>query len=259
MWRWGERFLFAGSVLLWMFVSACYLFRPIECAAITVFPVWLWMIPGGLMVGVLWLLRCKARTLAVLWLVFLVAFAEEPRSLLRVLLPTPRSDARGRMRIVSLNCAGGLLEAAREVVGFRLDIVLFQGSPSENEVRRLAHELFGDGGGWAHGPDGSIIARGRVNPYTMGREDRIFCTPRTYHPLGWEANRGYQPAVIASIDASRPLVACLLARTCLRPAVSNGAVTKGGAENRLFARGCRYHRGGRFQHASRGRAVSVIT
>lgn len=162
------------SLLLCLFVAMCYLLHPVACAAITVFPVWTWLLPGLFLAGLGWRRRRAASAVCVLWLFFLLAFAGEPRSLLRSLLPAPR--ANGAIRIVSLNCAGGLLEAAREVIPYQPDIVLLQESPSKKEVQQLAEEMFGKQGGWAHGPDASILARGKVVPRALSREEQIFLT-----------------------------------------------------------------------------------
>ncbi|GBC96300.1 hypothetical protein HRbin16_02102 [bacterium HR16] len=136
------------------------------------FPVWIWLLPGLFLAGLGWRRRRIARTVFVLWLLFLMVFAEEPRSLLRGLLPAPRAGEA--LRIVSLNCAGGLIEAAREVIPYQPDIVLLQESPGKKEVKQLAEELFGRQGGWMHGPDASIIARGTVKPYPLSRDEQVF-------------------------------------------------------------------------------------
>jgi endonuclease/exonuclease/phosphatase (EEP) superfamily protein YafD len=111
-----------------------------------------------------------------LWLLFLLGFAEEPWSLLRGTIPARHESPTRVIRIVSLNCAGGSLEAAREVKRYQPDIVLLQESPSRDAVQQLARELFGEEGGWAHGPDASIIARGNVQPYPLSRDEKIFLT-----------------------------------------------------------------------------------
>lgn len=68
------------------------------------------------------------------------------------------------MRVVSLNCAGGLPEVAAEVAAYEPDIVLLQESPGRRDVERLAAWLFGADAGMLAGPDGSILARGRLTP-----------------------------------------------------------------------------------------------
>jgi endonuclease/exonuclease/phosphatase (EEP) superfamily protein YafD len=164
------------SLLLWIVVATCYLLRPISCAAVTVFPTWLWLVPGLLLAGLGWRRGRLAGAVGGLWLLFLLGFAEEPWSLLRGTIPARHESPTRVIRIVSLNCAGGSLEAAREVKRYQPDIVLLQESPSRDAVQQLARELFGEEGGWAHGPDASIIARGNVQPYPLSRDEKIFLT-----------------------------------------------------------------------------------
>jgi len=42
------------SLLLLLLVAVCYLLRPIACAATTVFPVWVWLLPGLFLAGLGW-------------------------------------------------------------------------------------------------------------------------------------------------------------------------------------------------------------
>ena len=145
--------------------------RPDACAAITVFPAWAWLAPGLILTIPGWRRpgRRGAAIVAAAWLAFLLAFAEEPWSLLRLATaadPTwPEKRGRGEaFRVVTLNCDIGNPKAAAEVGEFDPDIVLLQESPGREAVERLAGELFGPGGGFVSGVDASLIARGRVVP-----------------------------------------------------------------------------------------------
>jgi len=164
------------SLLLCILVATCYVVRPILCAAVTVFPTWLWLVPGLFLAGLGWRRRRLAGSVGVLWMLFLLGFAEEPWSLLRGTLPASHEGSSRVIRIVSLNCAGGLLEAAREVKQYQPDILLLQESPSRGAVQQIAGELYGEEGGWAHGLDASIIARGSVQPCPLRRDEKIFLT-----------------------------------------------------------------------------------
>jgi hypothetical protein len=101
-----------------------------------------------------------------MWVLFTLAFAEEPRSLLRVgSWPSDewlRNRGRRSLRVVSLNCAGGDPAAAAEVAELRPDITLLQESPNSRELAALAKKLYGDRAVAVPGPDGSILAPGPV-------------------------------------------------------------------------------------------------
>lgn len=163
-------------------LSACYGGRFDSCAAITVFPAWAWMAPG-LAIAPLGVRREGNRgvvAVAVAWLVFLLAFAEEPWSLMRLATSPDRGweEARGRgraFRVVTLNCNIGNRGAADEVAGYDPDIVMLQESPGREAVEGLASELFGPEAGSAHGVDASLIARGRVIPADLPASLRGTC------------------------------------------------------------------------------------
>lgn len=163
------------SALLCLAVAVCYHLRPDSCAAVTIWPVWVWAAPGLFLVA-LAANRHRKRVLTavvILWLAYLGAFAEEPRSLLRR-HGWPASDweaarRRGRaLRVVSLNCAGGDPEAAAEVLTYDPDIVLLQESPTRSHVRQLAQRLFGREAGLLWRLDTAIISRGEVRPLATG-------------------------------------------------------------------------------------------
>ncbi|MDB5350643.1 MAG: Metal-dependent hydrolase, endonuclease/exonuclease/phosphatase family [Planctomycetota bacterium] len=172
--RWTRGVPVAASLLLGLGLAIGYGTRPDACAAITVFPVWVWLVPG-LLLAVLGMRRRSGRKnwlLPGLWLLFLLAMADEPRSLCRA-IPWPaalswesRPDGEA-VRVISLNCAIGNRLAAGEVARYRPDIVLLQESPNRAEVEGLARRLFGDEAGFVHGVDASLIARGRVVPANL--------------------------------------------------------------------------------------------
>jgi vancomycin resistance protein VanJ len=188
------------SAALCVAASLCCGLRPDACAAVTIFPVWVWIVPGLLLaaLGVSRKRKRPALAVSLLWLLFLVLFAEEPASLARGALrarlgarsaelgeagplnsepraPGSAPERRDMLRVVSLNCAGGSLAAAREVGEYQPDIVLLQESPSRQEVEHLARELFPGEGGALWGVDASILARGRVVPAAQPADLRICC------------------------------------------------------------------------------------
>ena len=161
------------SASLCLALSICYALRPDACAAVTLWPPWLWLVPGLiiLLLGHQRRYRRAALCAATLWLAYLLIFSEEPRTMLRFggLSDADFAQARQRgeaLRIISLNCAGGSAEAAAEVEPYDPDIVLLQESPSEADMRALAERLFGDDAGIVSEFDAAIIARGDLTPLT---------------------------------------------------------------------------------------------
>jgi endonuclease/exonuclease/phosphatase (EEP) superfamily protein YafD len=166
----------ASSALLCLTAFLCYGTRSDRCAAITIIPTWVWLLPGLLLTALGWRRPVRRAALAVvlLWLAYLLLIPEEPRSLARHdRWPSPEwQDARARgqaLRVVSLNCAGGTIEAAAEVARYEPDLVLLQETPGPREVERLAQQLFGKDAATLVGLDASIMLRGRLTPVALPR------------------------------------------------------------------------------------------
>jgi endonuclease/exonuclease/phosphatase (EEP) superfamily protein YafD len=175
---------------MWLGLSLCYWLRPDGCAALTIFPVWGWSLFGLLLTAMGWhrdLLR-PLRAVMALWLLLLLAFADEPRSLIRAFVPPSPGDLATNLRVVSLNCSAGDPAAAAEVADFKADIVLLQESPSRRDVQRLARELFGEEGAFVWGVDGSILARGQLAPRRLTpTQENYFVQAHLRQPDGREA------------------------------------------------------------------------
>ncbi len=168
------------SILPCAALSFIYWFRPDSFAAITVWPAWIWALAG--LFPLLFCIRRKNNRLiaaaAAVWLVYLAVLAEEPRSLLRFNRFDSQewSGARTarRLRVVSLNCAGGSVEAMREVAAYKPDIVLLQESPPSKDVEAFARALYGTEGEALPGLDASLIAHGRLVPAALPRTDSAY-------------------------------------------------------------------------------------
>ncbi|MBI3910577.1 MAG: endonuclease/exonuclease/phosphatase family protein [Armatimonadetes bacterium] len=176
--RWVALALSAG---LWAALSLCYWGQPDACAAITLWPPWVWLAPGLLLAGLGWSRPGKriASVIALLWLVYLLAFVEEPRSLLRFRWgPSSEWQAarqrRQALRVVSLNCAAGNQDAAAEVERWQPDIALLQEAPVRRDTEALACRLFGRQAAVVWGGDVAILARGTVFPTPPPRALRAF-------------------------------------------------------------------------------------
>lgn len=116
---------------LCMAAAACFCTRPDACAALTVWPPWLYLLPGAILLYVASRKKCP-RNVLIVGILFFVAycliFCEEPRSLLFGPIRNYFASSPGdqRLRVVSLNCAAGSMDAAEEVLSYQPDIVLLQ-------------------------------------------------------------------------------------------------------------------------------------
>lgn len=178
---WVSAVSFILSVLLVITLFFCYLLRPDFCAAITFFPAWFWLVPGGLLMLLGRKVNRWVRAIAMLaWLMFAGLFVQEASSLLRgcVFLTKSYETAKdaSTLRIVSLNCAGGSLNAAREAMQYQPDIVLLQEAPAKREVETLAQQLFGDNGMVVQTADTAILSRGYVGQIDLPPTSRTFMT-----------------------------------------------------------------------------------
>jgi endonuclease/exonuclease/phosphatase (EEP) superfamily protein YafD len=87
------------------------------------------------------------------------------------------------VRVVSLNCGGGLPEAAAEVERWRPDIVLLQEVPIASAVEAIGRRLFGADAGVVCGFDTAVIAR-RGSALAPPRRRRFFVAARVVLPDG---------------------------------------------------------------------------
>ncbi len=161
------------SVCLCIFLSICYIFQFDACAAITMFPVWSWLVPGVLLValGSIGARRMDIVVLTVLWLAYVLILADETSGLVRCVVRPWRSSqgesndqTTTRLKVISLNCAGGNPAALREVKRYKPDIVLLQETPGKDRVQELAVDLFGADGAILWQIDTAVIVNGEIHP-----------------------------------------------------------------------------------------------
>lgn len=176
-----SRWLLLVSLALCLFIAGCYAFRPDACAAITIFPSWSWTVLGLLLTGAGWKAgRRKVLVVLLCWIVYTGIFAEECHSLAHIHFGSDSTwqaarQQRRAVRVISLNCAGGTIEAARETMAFHPDILLMQESPVHTAVEELGRQLFGKDAGVLWGPDGSMIVHGHLTAAPIPRtSDRFF-------------------------------------------------------------------------------------
>jgi endonuclease/exonuclease/phosphatase (EEP) superfamily protein YafD len=172
--RWFQILVLGLSTTL-CFAAACvYEFQPDWCAAVLLYPRWVWLV-GGLLLSLAALTREHRKIpliIASLWLIYGVGFVEEFHSLARWRpVPSPEwiaaRESGVAIRIVTLNCNGGNEEAATEVSALNADIVLFQESPLRPKLREMAQKLVGAPASALCGSDVSILARGEITPMPL--------------------------------------------------------------------------------------------
>ena len=151
---------FTAAVLLIL----TYSLRPDSLAAITIFPSWAWL---GLLIPTLPFLRRRHIRLSLLplaaWLTYVVMHVEEPRSFARgIIYPINEEKAPTSLRLVSMNCGGGLDTPLNELFDLQPDIIFLQEPPSRQHIELFTGELFGDNGQFIYDADTCIIARGRL-------------------------------------------------------------------------------------------------
>ncbi len=156
------------SIALLISATLAYATRPDWCAAATFIPAWIWTLAGVLSALLCAFVSSRSTLCFILaWMLFAGWFVEEAKSLVFSSIYADRamnfSRNQGTLLIVSLNCAGGNINAARELIALKPDAVLLQERPSDlNDLRELADELCGSGSILACGSDTAVIARGTL-------------------------------------------------------------------------------------------------
>jgi vancomycin resistance protein VanJ len=160
------------SLGLLVVLGGLFVFRPDWAAAATLLPGLFWLLVGVVATLLAMPRRRAFLILLGLWVLFGFVYVEGIRSSLRpgFRIADETRAPGANLRIVSLNCGGGVFEAAEEVAAYRPDIVLFQETVGRDDLERLAGRMFGDAGAVLPGLDGSIVARGtlRAVPLPQG-------------------------------------------------------------------------------------------
>jgi endonuclease/exonuclease/phosphatase family metal-dependent hydrolase len=185
------------SALLCVGIALCYWRRPDSCALITLYPAWAWFIVGAALLFLSWR-RTDLRAIiafAALWLVFMLLFAEESRSLLRGigghLLAGQRValEQGDPLRVVSMNCAGGSEAAAAEAMQQEADVILLQESPPAETLQRLSDGAIGADAAVVCGLDCAIIVDGQAEEIPLPTEvGRFAVRARVTTSMGVEAD-----------------------------------------------------------------------
>ncbi len=146
-----------ASILLAVAIAILYWVRPLATEGITIWPSWIWAVPG--LAVVLDKPRRVWKSLRwplVAWLVVTLAFSE----LWRVVLPVRLEDHD--VRVVTLNTGGDMEGAMREAAALSPDIVLLQESAMVANEAEVVKKCFGSGYQGVFGMDASIFVKGEV-------------------------------------------------------------------------------------------------
>ncbi|ARU40735.1 hypothetical protein CCB80_06110 [Armatimonadetes bacterium Uphvl-Ar1] len=147
-----QRGIISFYYLILFFVFA---FSPDLMAAVTIFPVWSWCVLGWIL-SISYPLKKWFKNLQValgLTLLNVLIVAEEPYILMRTLFD---QSPKSQVHLVSLNCGGGIEEAAEEALDLGSEFVLLQESPPATQLvplgERLGYHVFA-------GIDASILIK----------------------------------------------------------------------------------------------------
>lgn len=169
-----RRILLALSALLCGLIAWAYFARPDALAAATVFPIWAWLVPGGLLaaLGCTKELRRFVLLVTAMWALTFAAFADAPLALVRsgpAAAPDLRQNENQRraLRVICLNCGGGNVAAVEELAAYKPDLLLLQESPGRTQLEEAAKKLFGDEAAVVWSADASIVARGKLAAQPM--------------------------------------------------------------------------------------------
>jgi endonuclease/exonuclease/phosphatase (EEP) superfamily protein YafD len=178
--KWFSKLLLGISSILCIVLAFTYAIEPDFCAALTFWPIWIWAVPGAVLSLVsLRLFKKAGLVVTFAWVLIVVLIAEEPLSFIRGFISRDctKSCVKGTcIRIVSLNCAGGNIEAVKELSRYSPDIVLLQESPQADILKIVVQTIFGAGVEFVLEGDTTILAKGRVIKTDIRREKRLFMT-----------------------------------------------------------------------------------
>ncbi|AMV18658.1 endonuclease/exonuclease/phosphatase family protein [Planctomyces sp. SH-PL14] len=152
------------SALLAVLAAALLLTQPDRLAWLLMFPRWVCLGPGCVL---LLLGRSAPRRwlgiAALLWGLYAGLFVEEGASLTRLGLQGigVRTAVAGDLRVVSLNCGSGSERAVDEALAWQPDLLCLQECPGRPQLETLVRSRPEE---WslAAGPDAAILARGRL-------------------------------------------------------------------------------------------------
>jgi endonuclease/exonuclease/phosphatase (EEP) superfamily protein YafD len=164
------------SVLLALALIALYWVRPLATEGITIWPAWIWALPGLVLVldkpKKLWK---SARWPLLAWVGLSVAFSEAWRVAL------PGGLGEHDVRVVTLNTgsrrvAGTMEQGMSETAALSPDIVLLQESAEFSDEDDIVRKHYGDEYEGVLGMDASIVVKGVILKSNTERPNFTFAT-----------------------------------------------------------------------------------
>lgn len=167
--RWLNRMLISFSLLLLVFIGACYYQQFDWSAAVTVYPSWVWAFLGIALLFIPFYKQRKPVSFLILclWLCYFVLFADTPFALVRAVsnhhwYETSFTPQQGKgIRVISLNCSSNT-KPVLTLKKYNADIILVQESFGAKRLEFVTQQLYGEEGSFVAGIDASIIVRGKI-------------------------------------------------------------------------------------------------
>ena len=158
-------------------------------APVTMIPAWMWLVPAGVLTFIARPILSRHLILLTLliWVAFVILYAEEARSLVRFKSLPKRQSMSLTTRVATLNCNLGSKDAALELAEYSPDIVLLQESPSASQLPQLAIELLGEQADFVTTGDASILSKGKLQLISADRGSH-FCHAVVTLPDGQRAD-----------------------------------------------------------------------
>lgn len=157
-------------LLAYAVIVVCFLNRWDSVVPFTLIPFWIWMLAGALISLVFWLMFRIKNIMIVffVWVISGVAFSYETRGMGREMAYALSSKKAATLsdrdsdviRILSVNCDDGNIDAARVAIPYNPDIVFFQKAPLLSELTELATKIYGVDAAVLRSQTSAIIARG---------------------------------------------------------------------------------------------------
>lgn len=147
-------------LLLGIFLTIIYRIQPDRLVPITMVPAWCWLVVALIGVAIY-----RGRLLVpvlVVWFLFAAIHVEQLKTIPTQFLP--RTDRRPDIRIASLNCNIGNLNAAKEAFATGCDVCLLQESPGNAQLENAIEQEAAIAWNLIWAGDNSIVANGEIRP-----------------------------------------------------------------------------------------------
>ncbi|MDF1752528.1 MAG: endonuclease/exonuclease/phosphatase family protein [Verrucomicrobiales bacterium] len=134
---------------------------------ITVIPFWMWAMPG-ILISVIAALLVRSRfsyVVLAIWALTALFASAETRGLFRSAVGNRSASlsakkSKGLIKLISINCRSGNLQAAQEAIELKPDLVLLQEAPDREDIEELTRRLFGELGHFVAANGTAIIGKG---------------------------------------------------------------------------------------------------